>query len=292
MIGGKYSIVLKTLLDDSQSKALIDKALSTYPLYTAENEDKFSKVMTREELNKRILDHFKYREIGFETFGRFLDELEIAMNEIMPYYNQLFISEDIINGLEDIFGNLDVTESFEENRSNESNSNSESNGTNTIEGTENESGSESGTSSSSGTDSSNTNSTMDGNGKVVKANTPQSQLSVAAQNIEDVNYASEVNWNKDYSTNETESTANTSNESSTTKTNTNERTKNESMTTTENRQNTDTSNGTTSHTLTRKGNQGVNTYAHDMLEFRDLFINVAKQIIEDPRIQELFMGVY
>ena len=52
------------------------------------------------------------------------------------------------------------------------------------------------------------------------------------------------------------------------------------------------SSGTVKHTMNKKGNQGVNTYAHDLLEFRELFINIEQQIIKDERISELFMRVY
>lgn len=48
--------------------------------------------------------------------------------------------------------------------------------------------------------------------------------------------------------------------------------------------------GTVRHTLTKKGNQGVNTYAHDIIEFRQSIIDVDMMIIED--LNELFLGVY
>ena len=288
MIYADYTIVLKTLLDDPESKVLIDKALSTYPLYTAKNEPNFTKILNREELNKKILDHFKYREIGSPTFGRFLDELEIAMNEIMPYYNQKFCSEDIINGLEDIFGNLDVTEEFEQETTGTSTDNT------TLTGSDSQEHSETSTTgsevSSTSSDTSETNTTMNSDGKHVKTDTPQSQISVPAQNMDSITHASEVNWNKDNSTSKATNTGTASSESSSetseTKSGTISGTKNETT------ENNGTTAGTTKHTLHRKGNQGVNTYAHDMLEFRSLFMNIVQEIINDKRIQELFMGVY
>ena len=45
-------------------------------------------------------------------------------------------------------------------------------------------------------------------------------------------------------------------------------------------------------TYTKKGNQGVNTYAHDMIEFRTSIIDVVTQIIDDKRIKNLFMQVF
>lgn len=48
--------------------------------------------------------------------------------------------------------------------------------------------------------------------------------------------------------------------------------------------------GTVKHTFTKQGNQGVNTYAHDMFELRKTFLNIDMLIIDDLR--NLFMGVY
>lgn len=47
----------------------------------------------KEPLETKILRHFYTREIGFETYGRFKLALETKLNEIMPYYNQLYESE-------------------------------------------------------------------------------------------------------------------------------------------------------------------------------------------------------
>lgn len=46
----------------------------------------------RSELTKKIIRHYYTREIGFETYGLFKLKLEAKMNEIMPYYNQLYNS--------------------------------------------------------------------------------------------------------------------------------------------------------------------------------------------------------
>ena len=93
-VHAKYTVVLKTLLDNKEAKEKIEKALSSYPIYTATSKNEYipNIIPTRSELNEKILNYYKYREIGFETFGRFVDELEIAMKEIMPYYNQLYES--------------------------------------------------------------------------------------------------------------------------------------------------------------------------------------------------------
>jgi len=98
-----YTITLWTLLKNNY-----DLGLQDYPLYESTGHTMVDKIIpTREELNTKIINHFKYREIGFETPWRFVDELNIRMNEIMPYYNQLFKSLDIEYN---IIHNVDYTE--------------------------------------------------------------------------------------------------------------------------------------------------------------------------------------
>lgn len=44
----------------------------------------------RPELEKKILEHYAFRQIGFETAGRFKFELNKKMREIMPYYVKIW----------------------------------------------------------------------------------------------------------------------------------------------------------------------------------------------------------
>ena len=44
-------------------------------------------------LESKILKHYYTREIGLESVGLWLLKLETKLNEIMPYYNQLYKSE-------------------------------------------------------------------------------------------------------------------------------------------------------------------------------------------------------
>lgn len=288
MLRAKYTVVLKNLMEDSEVKPLLNQAMNTYPLYKPIHEQIYGFIPTREELNKKILNRYKYREIGFETIGRFLDELETSLNEIMPYYNQLYKSIDVMNGIDDIFGNLDVVESFEQTSEGTSKDSSEGKTKDSSTGSSkasSETGSESNTNSES-----ETNSNINAYNKNVKSTMPQDDISKSNKDINGVSFADEINW-----------THNTSNDSATNKGKDTTSSSSESKSSGETSQ---LSNGETSnltlgerfdklkHTLSRKGNQGVNTYAHDMLEFRELFINIEQEIINDKRISELFMGIY
>lgn len=63
-------------------------------------------------LNKKIIDHFRYRYIGGYTPDRFAFYMRRKMNEIMPYYNQLYKSEMFD------FSPLDTTDIKEYNKIN------------------------------------------------------------------------------------------------------------------------------------------------------------------------------
>lgn len=72
----KYTIELGTLINIG-----FTPQLSSYPIYDETH---------REELNNKIVNHFWFREIGQETPDRFNFYLKNRMNEIMPYYNDLY----------------------------------------------------------------------------------------------------------------------------------------------------------------------------------------------------------
>lgn len=286
MIKAKYTVVLKALLDNPEAKGKIDLALSKYPLYTPPKA--YDMVPTRPEINKRLLNHYKYREIGFETFGRFLDELEITMDEIMPYYNELLKTVVTMADLPNPFDNVDVVETFEQERT----------GTATTEATasrtqeETTTHSEESEAENNGTKTENqaTTANQTTHDKHIESDTPQESLQITAEQMDYVKYASNVNWSKNNQegtseANSTETTKDTATASKTSQAETNATQGETSSTTNE-------STDSTRHTYTKKGNQGVNTYAHDMNEFRTSIIDVIDQMINDTRIQELFMLIY
>ena len=252
----RYTVELRTIMNDPVAKPLLDNALGSYPIYVSSNPNISDIIPTREVLNTKLLNHYKYREIGFETVGRFLDELEIAMNEIMPYYNQMFHTVEIMSELPSPFDNVDVKETYKETRASTGK---------TID---------SGSVSSSASDESETTSTVNSNSKNLMSDMPGGNISVSASDIDSVTRAKEGTWTK-----------NQSNDSASTSGSSSSETSNSSETNSE-------GNETIEHEFTKVGNQGVNTYAHDMNEFRTSIIDVTMQIIEDKKIAELFMMVY
>ena len=102
----------------------------------------------RETLNSNILNHYHYREIGFETIDMFRFKLKAKMALIMPYYVQMYRSLEI---------EFDPLNTFKM----ETESESTSTGTNATEST------------SSAANSNNTESTS----RAVASDFPQMQLS-------------------------------------------------------------------------------------------------------------------
>lgn len=247
IIPARYTEVLVNLINNPEAKAKIDQAMSTYPLYQKKSTEEYmpSYIPTREELNNAILNYYKYREIGFETFGRFLEELKTALEEIMPYYNQLFFSTDQDY---DLLYNVDYTRDITREKQNTGNSET----------------------TTEASDTATTTSSLNNYSKNVNSQTPQGNLNITAQGINNVTYADNVSWNH-----------NTGNDSAT-------------STGTANT----TANGTTENnedetTKERvKGNYGQMSYQTLLGQYRDLIINVTQQIINDERISELFMLVY
>lgn len=96
-----YTTLLGNLIENG-----FDVGLKDYPIYDEKH---------RQELNEKIINHYYFREIGFETAEMFKRKLNIKMKEIMPYYNQKYKSEDVeFNPLY----NIELHETYTENREN------------------------------------------------------------------------------------------------------------------------------------------------------------------------------
>lgn len=267
----KYTVELRELLNDPIVKLKIQDALSTYPLYEKKSEEKYmpSIVPTREELNAKLLNYYKYREIAFETVARFIDELEIAMCEIMPYYNQLFFSADQDY---DILYNVDYTKEIITNKNAETTSNVNASDSSTSEGS----------STSSANDTTTTEANVDSYNKNVKSGTPQDSLSLGTTEIDNVAYADELGFSHNTNTDNGSSTGTSSTESSS------------SQSGSSSSQTTASGKNAEVEKIIEKtnGNYGAMSTQRQVQEYRDIIINIEQQLINDPRISELFMLVY
>lgn len=223
----KLTVELRDLVESG-----VDVWAFDYPSYYKGEE--------KAAFEKKVIDHYYFRQIGQETTGRWLHYFRTRIREIMPYYLQLYESAALMAGIEDPFGNVDIVETFEQETA------SETSGT--------ASGSDSGTTTTAGTHNADFERRY--------SNTPQGSIDNLDTHLTEA--TRENNTGNDNMT----ATSNGSNESQTAS---------------------ETS-GTVKHTFTKKGNQGVNTYAHDMKELRETFLNIDLMIINE--LKDLFLQVY
>lgn len=79
-----------------------------YPFY---NEER------RKQFEQHFIEHFYFDEIGQETPARFKHRLKIKLNLIMPYWNKIFLADDLEQRILD---NYSVTETYTSNIENTS----------------------------------------------------------------------------------------------------------------------------------------------------------------------------
>lgn len=280
----KYTVELREILEQG-----VDIGLKDYPIWAEDH---------RQELNTKIINHYKYREIGFETIGRFIDELNIKMHEIMPYYVDLY--KTTLFEYNPIH-NVDYTEEYTTTKDSTGNVSNTSEGTSETTGTV--ANSETGTSegqgtvegSSQSTSESTSNGTTNHKNKKVDIDTPQSHIDVDNV-LETYPYASNVSSEQnDETTTQANTGSATSQDSSTTntqshltnefesETNSNTETSNKSDTTTEQSE-------TETHTKHLLGNYGMTSSQTLIKQERELIINIDMQII--AQLRDLFMRVW
>ena len=207
------------------------------PVDTIHYNGKTAKVpFDKKTFEQKIIDHYRFRQIGQETVGRWLHYFRTRIREIMPYYVQLYEFEAKWFNVDDPLESYNLVETFEES----------SHGT----GTQSTSGSSENTSASSGTN----------NKENRFSDTPQGSIS----NLD--SYMTSATKDNETSTGTATVSGSDSSESSS--------------------QNT----GSTSHTLTRRGNIGVQPLGGEVQNIRDAFINIDLMVINE--LKDLFIQVY
>ena len=108
----KYTITIKTLIDNN-----FDFQMTNYPIFD-ENY--------RKTLNDNILHHYYENEIGFETAPLFRFYLNQKLNEIMPYYNELYKVQKKLIDDELLLNNVNLTEELKGKNTTQTSSTSQS----------------------------------------------------------------------------------------------------------------------------------------------------------------------
>ena len=109
----KYTLELRYLYEDENFN------LFDFP-YNLYNND------LKPWFEEKFFQHFMFYEIGFDTIGMFKQRLMAKLNDIYPYYRQLYETEIKSKGI-DFMLNKDLKESYIRELTSNSNSNQESN---------------------------------------------------------------------------------------------------------------------------------------------------------------------
>ena len=99
----KYTIELNTLLRDTN-----------FILFNFDYDFYTDNVEIKKKFEQKFVDRYRFNEIGFETVARFKHFLKTSLNEIAPYYKQLYESELRCKDI-DFMLNKDYTETFIKN---------------------------------------------------------------------------------------------------------------------------------------------------------------------------------
>ena len=207
------------------------------PADTVHYNGKTAKVpFDKEAFEQKIIDHYRFRQIGQETVGRWLHYFRTRIREIMPYYVQLYEFEAKWFNVDDPLESYNLVETFEESSHRT--------------GTQTSSGSSENTSESSGS--------SDKENRF--SDTPQGSI----ENLD--SYLTTATKDNETSTGTATVSGSDSSESSAEDT------------------------GNTSHTLTRRGNIGVQPLGGEVKNIRDAFINIDLMVINE--LKDLFLQVY
>lgn len=258
-------------------------------------------------LCKKILKHYYLREIGTEVVGVWQLWMNTRLEEIMPYYNQLYKSTLIdFDPLNDInltrkhTRNVDVSGQIDETKKDVGDSTQEEKGSSTKQEVGNGSNNQTDTITSKmgGSGTVNDTTTESKNKKDRYSDTPQGSISnlesdTYLTNARLINDNGTITDKKTYSDEQSQNGSQISNSSHSTTnktdgTSTNAITSN--TTNTSNRTNKNTENSTEDYLESLVGKQGNETYSEMISKYRDIMINVDMKVIEE--FNDLFMGLW
>lgn len=256
-------------------------------------------------LEVKILRHYYTREICEETVGLWKLRLSDRLNMIMPYYNQLYASEKLL--LEkDILTDIDITTDHTKTGNTEGKDSLEStitrkdesttDYTSSIEGETSNAGESDETFSGSVMHDNNEDNTYSNSHDDAYSDTPQGGVNGVSTMTYLTNYR-EIRESNSHTINQQgeETTTNTNHiENSQNGTSKNSQTDNTTYvndtTNEETRSSTNTVDTTESYLQHITGKNGGTSYSKLLNEYRETFLNIDRQIIEE--LSDLFFGLW
>lgn len=265
----------KSGLEESKGASSVDEVIANSWNKIFTSKVTFFDEAYRSVLCQKILKHYYLREIGAETVGIWMLWMNTKLEEIMPYYNQLYESAKIkFNPMQDV----DLSRTH----------NRTVNGTSTDNETRTNTTSDTRTIKSDGTTKVTNNGTSErvvnnnGTTKDLYSDTPQGAIT----GLENENYLTNARKvNKVDDETESNTVANTQNgESKQNETDTATGTNNGTT------KSSGSNNSTEEYVETISGKQGTESYSKMLQEFRKTLLNIDMQVIEE--FDELFFGLW
>lgn len=229
----------------------------------------------RNVLETKILKHYYTREIGLETYGLWKLKLDTKLNEIMPFYNQLYKSALLeFNPLYEVdYSKTGSRDSSGTRDNTENNSETYDESTDT-----NESHDESTTNSNDGTLTKGTTTTTTN----YFSDTPQGAIS----NVIDGTYLTNATYNVAGNTGSDNTSNSGSVDSEDSSKSKNEKDGSRRGSKTSNSNLTDTE----SYLESVRGKMSSKSYSALLMEYRETFINIDMMLIEE--LSDLFFGLW
>lgn len=265
----------KSGLEESKGASSVDEVIANSWSKIFTSKVSFFDEAYRSVLCQKILKHYYLREIGAETVGIWMLWMNTRLEEIMPYYNQLYESAKIeFDPMHDVDltrkheRNVDGTSKEDETRTDNTT------GKRTLTGNRD--------TDSTGSSTRNTTSGSDETKRDLYSDTPQGAIT----GLENENYltnarkiTNNVNGTGNEETNTTENTGTNYSETEDTTG------KVDGITS-----NTGSSSTTEDYLETITGKQGTESFSSLLNKFRETFLNIDMQVIEE--FSDLFFGLW
>lgn len=265
----------KSGLEESKGASSVDEVIANSWSKIFTSKVSFFDEAYRSVLCQKILKHYYLREIGAETVGIWVLWMNTRLEEIMPYYNQLYESAKIEF---DPMHDVDLTRKHERNVD----GTSKEDGTRTDNTTGKRTLTGKRDTDSTGSSTRNTTSGSDETKRDLYSDTPQGAIT----GLENENYltnarkiTNNVNGTGNEETNTTENTGTNYSETEDTTG------KVDGVTS-----NTGSSSTTEDYLETITGKQGTESFSSLLNKFRETFLNIDMQVIED--FSDLFFGLW
>lgn len=292
----KYTIELRDIVNNST----IEIGLQNYVLYTPKlfkpddyGKDYLGNPITnfRQYLNNRLIKHYYFREIGFETAPLFIFKLNAAMEEIMPFYNQMLKSTDTeFNPL----WNVEIHETFTHSTTD----NGESTTTGTITGKTTTDSTENANSTTNENLSQNSSNNSTRTPNLKNENTTQemdtAETDMTIDNIKAGGFTSRAKHdiNEQTGTETLADSGSVTNDNDITTDSENTVNSEQNSTNNSNIKNNDNRTRTETYTKLTEGSSAGLPYSDAIKQWRNIMVNIEMMIVEDKKIKELFMLIY